>query len=131
MHVCAQGVKRKEVALEKTEARSAKKATDDKRDPKLPTSVPLPKNVSEVSNVHVATLLADGVAAAAQPLTGGVASAEVDSARATTAAPPQPPVPQHEQPQQELPFPYRNQPPTLMRQRNTPPLGTQWLSKRH
>ena len=38
----------------------------DKRDPKLPTSVPMPKDVSEINNVHVATLLADG--AAMQPV---------------------------------------------------------------
>ena len=31
----------------------------------MPTSVLLPKGVSEVNNVHVATLFAEGVAAAA------------------------------------------------------------------
>ena len=43
----------------------------DKRDPKLPTSVPMPKDVSEINNVHVATLLADG--AATQPAAAGAA----------------------------------------------------------
>ena len=71
--VCAQGSKRAQQALEKAEARAAKKAAKtDERDPKLPTSVLLPKDVSEVNNVHVATLLAEGVAAAA----AGAATAE-------------------------------------------------------
>ena len=47
----------------------------DKRDPTLPTSVPLPKDVIEVNNVHVATLLADGVRVAAQPAAGAPAGA--------------------------------------------------------
>ena len=65
--VCAQGSKRAQQALEKAEARAAKKpaTTDGRVDSKLPTSVPLPKDVSEVNNVHVATLLAEGVSAAA------------------------------------------------------------------
>ena len=59
--------------LERAEARAAKVAATEgkdggtERDPKLPTSVPMPKDVSEVKNVHVATLLNEGVAAAASP----------------------------------------------------------------
>ena len=62
---CAQGLKRKQVALEKAEARAAKKTAAEERDPQLPTSVPLPKDVSEVQNQHVATLLAEGTPAPA------------------------------------------------------------------
>ena len=64
---------RAQQVLEKAEARAAKKTatTEDGRDPKLPTSVLLPKDVSEVNNVHVATLLAEGVA---QPAAGAPAS---------------------------------------------------------
>ena len=62
--MCAQGLKRAQVALEKAEARAAKKAATDERDPRLPKSVPLPKDVSDVQNQHVATLLAEGVLAA-------------------------------------------------------------------
>ena len=70
--VCAQGSKRAQQVLEKAEARAAKKAAKtNERDPKLPTSVLLPKCVSEVNNVHVATLLAEGVA---QPAAGAPAS---------------------------------------------------------
>ena len=47
--------------------------------PKLPTTVPVPKDMSEVNNVHVATLLAEGVAPAAAPTdapgSGGMAPA--------------------------------------------------------
>ena len=50
-------------------------ASDDKRDPKLPTSVPMPKDVSEVNNVHVATLLAEGERVVAQPAAGAPAGA--------------------------------------------------------
>ena len=39
----------------------------DKRDKSLPTTVPMPKDVSDVNNVHVATLLAEGVRVTAQP----------------------------------------------------------------
>ena len=68
----AQGSKRAHQALEKAEARAAKKdAKTNERDAKLPTSVLLPKDVSEVNNVHVATLLAEGVA---QPAAGAPAS---------------------------------------------------------
>ena len=49
----------------------ASESVADKRDPKLPTSVPMPKDVSEINNVHVATLLADG--AATQPAAAGAA----------------------------------------------------------
>ena len=74
--VCAQGSKRAHQALEKAEARAAKKdAKTDERDPKLPTSVLLPKGVSEVNNVHVAALLAEGVRVAAEPAAGATASA--------------------------------------------------------
>ena len=63
-------------------AKRAKMAASvaDKRDPKLPTSVPMPKAVSEINNVHVATLLADG--AATQPAAGAPAGAAVPAATA-------------------------------------------------
>ena len=55
--------------------RSKESGSDDKRDPKLPTSVPMPKDVTEVNNVHVATLLAEGERVAAQPAAGAPAGA--------------------------------------------------------
>lgn len=97
--LCAQGSKRDQEAAE---ARAAKKddttAAADKRDPKLPRTVPLPKDVSEVNNVHVATLLNDGIAP-------GLAAAKA-------AAPPQPPEPPQppQQPQPAQP-PQPPQPP--------------------
>ena len=83
--VCAQGSKRQLVALEKAEARAAKKATTDERDPKLPTSVPLPKDVNKVQNQHMATLLAEGVPAPAD------AADAAANAAAVAAAGPWPP----------------------------------------
>ena len=54
--------------------RSKESGSDDKRDPKLPKSVPMPKDVSDVNNVHVATLLAEGERVA-QPTAGAPAAA--------------------------------------------------------
>ena len=67
-------MKRKQEALEKAEARAAKKAAAEERDSKLPTSVPLPKDVTDVQNQHVATLLAEGVLAPAESPAADVAA---------------------------------------------------------
>ena len=53
--------------------RPEKKVTpqiDEQRNPQFPTSVPMPATIDEVTNEHVANLLADGAPAAA-PVTDG------------------------------------------------------------
>ena len=82
--MCAQGLKRTQLALARAEERAAKKTTDE-RDPKLPTSVPLPKDVTDVQNQHVATLLAEGAPVGTAP--GAVADAVPGAAAVAAVGP--------------------------------------------
>jgi hypothetical protein len=107
LYLSGQGSKREKEAAEARAKKAASNTSDDKRDPKLPTSVPLPKDVSQVSNKHVATLLAEGDAHVPDLATPSSCSRSADgrgdvtetfavdgaNVNAVPASPPQPPQP--------------------------------------